>query len=172
MKDNWKGEKQFTSWLCICPNNKITGGKVKSSRTMRSNNRLATALRLAAQTVRRSDNILGEYYRRMRGRLGPQKAVTATAHKMARIIYRLVVNQEEYDPEKIRQGEVKTRIHRITYYMKQLKKLGVDRSYFSQAASYEVSWKCRCGSISNRYLRANCSLASSYFVTLLTGVFF
>jgi transposase len=135
LKDNWNSEKRFTSWLCICPNNKITGGRVISSRTMRSNNRLATALRLAAQTVRRSDNIIGEYYRRMRGRIGPQKAVTATAHKLARIIYRLVVNQEEYDPEKIRQSEAKTKIHKISYHMKQLKKLGVDKSYFMQAAS-------------------------------------
>jgi transposase len=86
LKDNWKKEKQFTSWLCVCPNNKITGGRVISSRSMISNNRLATALRLTAQTVGRSDNIIGEYYRRMRGRIGPQKAVTATAHKLARII--------------------------------------------------------------------------------------
>jgi transposase len=132
---NWKNEKRFTSWLCVCPNNKITGGRVISSRTMRSNNRLATALRLAAQTLRRSDNILGEYYRRMRGRIGPQKAVTATAHKLARIIYRMVVNQEEYDPEKIRQSETRTRIHKIAYHLKQLKKLGIDKSCFNQAAS-------------------------------------
>jgi transposase len=134
-KENWKSEKQFTSWLCVCPNNKITGGRVISSRTLRNNNRLATALRLAAQTVRRSDNIIGEYYRRMRGRIGPQKAVTATAHKLARIIYRLVSNHEEYDPEKIKQSEANTKIHKIAYHIKQLRKLGFDQTGFTQAAS-------------------------------------
>ena len=98
--DNWKTAKNFTSWLGTCPNNKITGRKVKSSKTLKNNNRLSTTLRMAAQTVRKSDNIIGEFYRRMRGRLGPNKAVTATAHKLARIIYSLVTKQEEYDPVK------------------------------------------------------------------------
>ena len=80
---------QFTSWLGLCPNNRITGGKIKSSKTSRVTNRAANAFRLAAQALSNSQSALGGYYRRMRNRLGPPKAITATAHKLARIFYHL-----------------------------------------------------------------------------------
>ena len=66
-------EKHFASWLCLCPNNKKTGGKVKSTATRRSQNRLANALRMAAQSLHSSKSALGAYYRRMRMRLGHPK---------------------------------------------------------------------------------------------------
>jgi transposase len=86
----WPTVKQFTSWLGLCPNWKKTGGKVKSSQTRRGKNRAAVALRLAAWSLMRSQSYLGAYLRRQRSRLGAPKAITATAHKLARIIYNLM----------------------------------------------------------------------------------
>ena len=86
----WPTVKQFASWLGLCPQFKKTGGKVKSSRTRRGKNRAATALRLAAWGLMRSKSYLGAYLRRQRSRLGGPKAITATAHKLARIVYNLL----------------------------------------------------------------------------------
>jgi transposase len=86
----WPTLKQFTSWLGLCPNWKKTGGKVQSSATRRGKNRAAHALRLAAWCLVRSESYLGAYLRRQRGRLGAAKAITATAHKLARIVYHLL----------------------------------------------------------------------------------
>jgi transposase len=79
--------KKFCSWLGLCPNWKKTGGRVQSSRTRRGVNRTALALRLSAQSLHHSQGALGGFLRRMRGRLGTQAALTATAHKLARIVY-------------------------------------------------------------------------------------
>jgi transposase len=86
----WPTVKQFTCWLGLCPNWQQTGGKVKSSATRRGKNRAAHALRLAAWSLLRSKSYLGAYLRRQRSRLGPAKAITAAAHKLARIVYHLV----------------------------------------------------------------------------------
>jgi transposase len=83
-------EKHYSSWLGLCPNHQITGGKVRKRRTRKVRNRAAQALRLAAQSLHKSKSALGAYYRRMRGRLGPAKAITATAHKLAILIYRML----------------------------------------------------------------------------------
>jgi transposase len=86
----WPTVKQFTCWLGLCPNWQKTGGKVKSSATRRGKNRAAHALRLAAWSLMRSKSYLGAYLRRQRSRLGAPKAITALAHKLARIVYHLV----------------------------------------------------------------------------------
>jgi transposase len=83
----WPTAKHFTSWLCLAPGNKISGGKVLSSRTRRSSNRAAALLRLAATTIGRSDTALGAFYRRLSSRAGKAKAVTATARKIAVLFY-------------------------------------------------------------------------------------
>jgi hypothetical protein len=88
--------KHFTSWLGLCPGSRITGGKVKSSQTRRVVNRAATALRMAAQSAGKSHTALGAFYRRLRSRLGGPKAITATAHKLARIFYRMWTTGEAY----------------------------------------------------------------------------
>ena len=82
----WPTVKHFTSWLGLCPNWKKTGGKVQSSKTRKGKNRAATALRLAAWALMRSHSYLGAYLRRQHARLGAPKAITATAHKLARIL--------------------------------------------------------------------------------------
>jgi hypothetical protein len=83
----WPTTKHFTFWLCLAPGNKISGGKVLSSRTRRSSSRAAALLRLAATTVGRSDTALGAFYRRLSSREGKAKAVTATARKIAVLFY-------------------------------------------------------------------------------------
>jgi len=96
----WPSEKHFCSWVGLCPDNRISGGKVLSSHTPHVLNRVADALRIAAATLERSKTALGAFYRRMRARLGAASAITATAHKLARIIYRLLKHGELY----VRQG--------------------------------------------------------------------
>ena len=86
----WPSVKQFAAWLGLCPNFKQTGGKVKSSKTRKGKNRAARAFRLAAWSLMRSHSSLGGYLRRQRSRLGAPKAITAAAHKLARIVYHLV----------------------------------------------------------------------------------
>ena len=90
-------DKHFTSWLGLCPDNRISGGRILSARTRDVKNRAAEALRLAALTLRHSRTALGDFYRRMRAKLGAPKAITATAHKLARIVYHLLKTGQPYD---------------------------------------------------------------------------
>jgi transposase len=92
----WRNVKAFVSWLGLCPGNKKSGGKVLSSKTKSSDNKLAQALRLAAFTLYHSSCYLGAFFRRMRARLGSPKAITATAHKLAKILYRMLITGEDY----------------------------------------------------------------------------
>jgi len=93
----FKNVKHFCSWLGLCPNNKISGGKILSSHTRPGSNRAAQALRISANSLWNSKSYLGNYFRRMRSRHGAPKAITATAHKLARVIYHLVKNQKLFD---------------------------------------------------------------------------
>ena len=86
----WKTAKHFSSWLGLCPGTKVSGGKVQTSKTKPTANRAAAALRLAAASLSRSRSALGAYLRRMTARLGKPHAVTATAHKLARLIYSML----------------------------------------------------------------------------------
>jgi transposase len=92
----WPTEKQFASWLSVSPGNKISGGKVLSSRTKRSANRVAAVLRMAASTLHHSRSALGAFFRRLKARLGAPKAITATAHKLACLIYNMLKHGTEY----------------------------------------------------------------------------
>ena len=95
----WKSAKHFTSWLCLAPGNKISGGKLLSSRTRRSSSRAAALLRLAAVTIGRSDTALGAFYRRLSARIGKQKAVTATARKIAVLFYNAIRHGMTYQDQ-------------------------------------------------------------------------
>jgi transposase len=92
----WPTVKHFTSWLHLCPNNKITGGKVQQTSVQKTHNRATIALRVAASSLAKSNSSLGAFYRRMRARIGPSAAVTATAHKLARIFYVMVKEKTAY----------------------------------------------------------------------------
>ena len=94
--DKWSNAKAFASWLGLCPGTKISGGKRLSSKSKPCANRLAEALRMAASTLSKSQTSLGAFLRRLKARLGPAKAVTAVAHKMAVIIYNMIKNKTGY----------------------------------------------------------------------------
>jgi len=92
----WPNAKAFASWLGLSPGNKVSGGKILSSRTKPSDNRAAQALRMAAASLYQSKTAIGAFFRRMRARLGAPKAITAAAHKLARILYRMLANGINY----------------------------------------------------------------------------
>jgi transposase len=87
----------FASWMGLCPDNDISGGKVLWVGTRKVKCRAATALRMAAQSLHHSKSALGDFYRRMRTKLGAPKAITAAAHKLARIVFHLVTTHQEFD---------------------------------------------------------------------------
>jgi len=89
-------EKHFAFWLGLCPSSKVSGGKVLSSRTKLCAKRAATAFRLAAHALHDSHSALGAFFRRKKAQLGTPKAITATAHKIARLVYRLLRYGEDY----------------------------------------------------------------------------
>ncbi|KTD74811.1 IS110 family transposase [Legionella waltersii] len=110
----WKNSKQFSSWLGLCPGNKVSGGKRLSGKTKPSNNKAAATLRMAASTLYRSQTSLGAYLRRLKSRIGPMKAITATAHKLAIIIYNMlrhgvdyIESGQDYYDEKYRKRMIK-----------------------------------------------------------------
>jgi transposase len=84
----WPTEKHFTSWLTLAPQNKISGGRLLSSKTQPSASRAAGILRMAAMSLGRTDTALGAFYRRLAYRVGKAKAITATARKLAILVYR------------------------------------------------------------------------------------
>jgi len=92
----WKTEKRFASWLGLCPGTKISGGKVLHNKTKRNPNRATQAFRMAAASLYRSQTALGAFYRRIKSRSGGQQAVTATAHKIARIYYAMLTHGTSY----------------------------------------------------------------------------
>jgi transposase len=94
--NKWESEKHFASWLGLCPDPYVSGGKVIKRRTKKCQSRAALALRRAATTLLHSPTWLGAFYRRMRTRLGAQKAITATAHKLAVVYYWMVKRGTEY----------------------------------------------------------------------------
>jgi len=95
----------FASWLGLCPDNRISGGEVLSVKTRHVKHRVAQALRVAAQSLYRSRSVLGAYFRRMRAKLGAPKAITATAHKLARIVYHLLTTREPYEESRLAAAE-------------------------------------------------------------------
>ncbi len=120
----WPTEKHFVSWLNLCPNNKISGGKVISSKLMKKKTNMASqAFRAAANGVQKSDHWLGNYFRRMKAKGGQRYAIVATANKIATIYYKMVRNKQEFRPIDLQQYQEKYRQAKILYLEKRLKKL-------------------------------------------------
>jgi transposase len=115
----------FTSWLGLCPGTKITGGKIMSSKTKRVVNRAAQALRLAGAALRSSQSALGAYYRRMCSRMDKPKAVTAAAHKLARLIYTMLTKGEEYTDRGQDYYEERYRERVLHHLAKKAEKMGM-----------------------------------------------
>jgi transposase len=122
--DRFPTAAAFSSWLRLCPEPRISGGQVLSSRTRPTKNRAALALRLAAQALHRSQTFLGDYFRRMKARLGAPAAITAVAHKLARIIYHLITTQQEYDVTVFQEQERRTADRKRRRLSAQARELG------------------------------------------------
>ena len=115
----------FASWLGLCPGTKITGGKVMNGKTKRCANRAAQALRLAAAALRTSQSALGAYFRRMCSRMDKPKAITAAAHKLARLIYTMLTKGEEYTDQGQDYYEERYRERVLWQLAQRAKKLGM-----------------------------------------------
>ena len=119
-------DKHFASWLGLCPDNQISGGKVLSTGSRRVQNRASRAWRMAAQSLRTSPSYLGAFHRRMRSKLGPAKATTATAHKLAKILYHMLKDKTPYQERGAEHYLHKDQERKIRQLRKQAKHLGFD----------------------------------------------
>jgi transposase len=120
----WKTVKHFTSWLNLCPATRISGGKVLTKKIKHHANRAAQAFRMAAATLARSQTALGAFFRRIKARSGGQHAVTATAHKLARIYYTMLTKGSAYDELGLQAYEQKYQERRVAHLQRQAKTLG------------------------------------------------
>jgi transposase len=114
----------FASWLGLCPHNDISGGKVLSVKTRRVNNRAALAFRMAANALFRSQSPLGDFFRRMRAKLGDPAAITAAAHKVARIVFHMLSTRQAYGETILGRNERQFRIRAEARLRAQAKALG------------------------------------------------
>ena len=130
----WRSAKAFSSWLGLCPGTKISGGKTLSRRTRHVVNRASILLRLAALAAGQTDTWLGRFYRRKRSHLGAPKAITATAHKLACVIYHMLKYQEEFLPLDVAIYDIKAQEHRMRHLRKQAEELGFDLVERKEAA--------------------------------------
>ena len=123
--NQFRNASAFASWLGLCPEKQISGGKVLYVKTRAVKNRVALALRLAAHSLHHADNSLGEFFRRMKRRLGPAQAITATAHKLARIVFHLLKTREPYDDTVFQKQDVETRRRAESRLRRQAASLGL-----------------------------------------------
>jgi transposase len=117
-------EKHFSAWLGLAPKHDITGGKVLSNRTLKTKNRAGQAFRMAAQSVKKADCPFGVLYRRLRSRLGPAQATVATAHAIARVVYKMLKYKVEYDPLSVNEYQKQYEVQQVKYMKKRAAKFG------------------------------------------------
>ena len=120
----WPTDTHLASWLGLCPDNRLSGGKVLATGSRPVQNRASRALRMAAQSLRNSPSYLGAFFRRMRSKLGPAKATTATAHKLANIIYHMLQEKTPYQERGAAYAMQKDQERKIRQLRKQAKHLG------------------------------------------------
>ena len=128
LKAAFANADRFVSWQALCPSPQISGGKVLKNGTRKVKHRVATIFRLAAQTLHHSHSALGAYYRRMRSQLGAPQAITATAHKLARIYYHLVTTRAAYDESVFAQNEELHQKRRVQRLQREAAELGFQLS--------------------------------------------
>jgi transposase len=124
-KAHFSTSERFCSWLGLCPDNRVSGGKRLSAKTRKVSNRLAQVLRLGALAASYSESTLGDFARRMKARLGKAEGVTATAHKIARILYALITTGQAYDEAKAFAPSLRAKSNRLSRLNKQAKILGM-----------------------------------------------
>ncbi len=117
-------EKHFCSWLGLAPKHEISGAKVLKNTTLKTKSRAGQAFRMAAQSVKQADCAFGVLYRRLRARLGPAQATVATAHAIARVVYRMLKYKVEYDPLSVNEYQKQYEAQQIKYMQKRAAKLG------------------------------------------------
>ncbi len=100
IREKFRSANAFASWLGLCPDNRISGGRILKAKTRKVANRVANILRMAAQAVSRADGKMGDYVRRFKWRLGKAEGIVAGAHKLARIIWAAIVTGQPYDETK------------------------------------------------------------------------
>jgi transposase len=120
----WATEKHFVSWLSLSPGNKVSGGKILSSKTRRTKNRATTLLRIAAVNIGKTETALGAFYRRLAGRVGKAKAVTATARKLAVLFYSIMKHGKNYVEPGAQYYETQYRNRVLSNLEKRAKRLG------------------------------------------------
>lgn len=130
----WKTSKHFVSWLGLAPNNKISGGKIISSHVPKKKNRAGQAFRSSACAIARSNNELGDFYRRIRSKSGPKQAVVATARKIAIIWYNMVLKKEKFNPIGNEKYKEHYKTKKINYLIKQLNQCGVSTELLHQVS--------------------------------------
>ena len=122
--NKWPTEKHFVSWLNLSPNNKVSGGKLISSKLLKKKpNAASQAFRIAANTLQKSNHWLGDYFRRMKTKGGNKYAVVATANKLATIFYKMVINKEAFTAVDLAIYQAKHQLAKIAYYERKLKEL-------------------------------------------------
>jgi transposase len=119
----WESAKHFAAWLNLTPNTKISGGKIISSKMMKKNNKAGQYLRQAASCLSTNKTPIGDYYRRMRARLGGRGAALTTAHKLSRIIYTMLLKKTEYNQGLLIENQEKLKEEKIKNLEKQLARL-------------------------------------------------
>ena len=129
----WNTEAHFSSWLGLCPDNRISGDKLLGKGTRHVVNRAATALRLAARNLIRSRSYLGAQYRRLRTKLGAPKAITAMAHRLARLVYRMLKYGQQYVDKGTEYYENRYRQPHIHLLQKNAAKLGLQITVAAQS---------------------------------------
>ncbi len=129
----WNTEAHFSSWLGLCPDNRISGDKLLGKGTRHVVNRAATALRLAARNLIRSRSYLGAQYRRLRTKLGAPKAITAMAHRLARLVYRMLKYGQQYVDKGTEYYENRYRQQQINLLQKNAAKLGLQITVAAQS---------------------------------------
>jgi hypothetical protein len=120
----WDNENKFIGWLNLCPDNKISAGKVLSSKVKKlKSNAASKAFKYAANSVQRSDNWLGDYFRRMKTKGGNKYAIVATANKIARIYYKMVTQKVPFIPVEITVYQQQRQQKQIVYLERKLERL-------------------------------------------------
>ena len=130
----WAAAAHFVSWLALCPDNDISGGRVLWRGKRKAHNRAGQLFRMAAYSLDRSPTPLGDYLRRMKAKIGPQAAHTATAHKIAVIFYTMVKNQVEYDPTIWEQQDTQRQQRQKIRLQRQAARLGYKLTPIQEAA--------------------------------------
>jgi len=122
----WKTDNHFASWLGLSPNNKISGGKILSSSSIKAKNRAKQAFKMAAFSLSNSKSGLGAFYRRLRARIGAPKAINATARKLAVIFYKMLKSKTEYKKQSQEEYDILHRDRMLKQLKRKAKLLGME----------------------------------------------